>query len=234
MQKEKSILAIIPARSGSKGLKDKNILLLDGKPLIAYTIEAAIKSRIFSDIIVATDSNIYADIAKKYGASVPFLRPNEISRDDSTSTEVILYTLEQLERMGKRYDMFMLLQPTSPLRSSMDIINSMKLMENKNANAIVSMCETNHSKDFMIELEEDYCLEGFLKNVRRRRQDKKKTYMLNGAIYLSKTEYYKENRDFYGDKCYAYIMDKYSSVDIDDIYDFKYAEILLKMKKSND
>lgn len=230
MLNNKTILAIIPARSGSKGLKDKNIKLLASKPLIAYTIEAAIESKVFADIVVSTDSTQYADIVKTCGAQVPFLRPSELGQDQSSSTDVILHTIESLEKLGKHYDYFMLLQPTSPLRSAQSIRECVQLMVEKSANAIVSVCEANHSKELMLYLDEEKCLDGFLQGVASQRQKQKVTYTLNGAIYLSNIEYFKKNKNFYKEKCYAYMMDKYESVDIDDIYDFKYAQVLMEMK----
>ncbi|WP_455815880.1 acylneuraminate cytidylyltransferase family protein [Clostridium butyricum] len=125
------IIAIIPARSGSKGLKDKNIKEINGKPLIAYTIESAIKSNVFKDVLVSTDSKKYLEIAVKYGAYVPFLRNEKLAKDTSSTNDVIEDVLTQLKKIGKEYDAFMLLQPTSPLRSIEDIKNALKLFEEK-------------------------------------------------------------------------------------------------------
>ena len=124
----KKILAIIPARSGSKGLKDKNIKILNGKPMIAYTIEAARNSKVFYDIIVSTDSQEYADIAVEYGAKVPFLRPSYLSKDQTTTNDVIEHTIKELKSIGKEYDCFMILQPTSPLRKDSDIIGALEMI----------------------------------------------------------------------------------------------------------
>ena len=226
MWNNKSFLAIIPARSGSKGLKDKNIMLLKNKPLIAYTIEAAQKANIFDDIIVSTDSSLYQNIAIKSGASAPFLRPNDLSGDTATSKEAILHTLKELKKQGKDYDYFMLLQPTSPLRTAENILESIEVLRKEQANAVVSVCKANHSQDLMMYLQENNCLDGLLKGIPSIRQKQKETYVLNGAIYLCNTSYYLKYENFYEARCYAYIMDKYHSVDIDDIYDFKYAEAL--------
>jgi len=225
----KSFLAIIPARSGSKGLKDKNIKMLNGKPMIAYSIEAAKQSAVFDDIVVSTDSQIYADIAECYGASVPFLRPSYLSTDEALTKDVIIYTLNEIE---KEYDYFMILQPTSPLRKSEDIINAIQLLFNKNAISVVSVCEAEHSPLYMNILDNSLSLKGFLpKDVKTRRQDLPKYYRLNGAIYLCQVEHYLKFGDFYNDKSYAYIMDKMSSIDIDDELDFVIAESLLNKFK---
>lgn len=231
MYKGKKILAIIPARSGSKGLKDKNIKLLNGKPLIAYTIEAAQKSNIFEDIVVSTDSKQYAQIAMQYGATVPFRRPDSLATDMTSSTEVIIHALEELEKQGKTYDYFMLLQPTSPLRNEMDILKSIDLLLEKNANTIVSVCECEHSPVFAKQLGSDHRLDGFLSDIKNsRRQDIEPYYRLNGAIYLSNVTYFNKDRSFYRYNSYAYIMKKINSIDIDDLHDFWITEYLMKQK----
>ncbi len=224
----KKILAIIPARSGSKGLKDKNIKLLAEKPLIAYTIEAAIGSKIFEDIIVSTDSVKYAEVAKMYGAKVPFMRTPQLATDVASTSDVIIETLEQMQLLGKEYDYFMLLQPTSPLRKEEDIIGCIKLLEEKQANAVVSICECEHPATWTLYLGEEKCIDGFGKDAQKRRQEQRQSYRLNGAIYLAKVDYYLEHRDFYHSKSYGYCMGKSSSIDIDDIYDFLYAEAVIK------
>lgn len=232
MNNKKKVLAIIPARSGSKGLKDKNIKIFNGKPMLAYSIEAAIKSNIFEDIIVSTDSEEYALIAKKYGASVPFLRPAELSKDETTSQEVIEYVINELKKKGKNYDYFMILQPTSPLRRSNHIVEAFNLFISKNANSIVSVCETEHSPLYMNTLDSSLSMENFIgKDISTRRQELPKYYRLNGAIYIYIVDYYLKNKNLYQEKSYAYIMEKKYSIDIDDEYDFKIAEYLLKEEK---
>ena len=231
MYKDKKFLAIIPARSGSKGLKDKNIKLLADKPLIAYTIEQAINSQIFDNIIVSTDSEKYADIAKKYGANVPFLRPMEIARDISTTREVVLHAIQYLEGMNQSYDYIMILQPTSPLRTQEDIIQCIELLMDKGAKAIISMSECEHPVEWTTYLGSEKCLKGLSAQFKGRRQDNTKSYRLNGAIYLIECKYYKENEDIYGEHSYAYIMKKENAIDIDDIYDFIYAEVLIKSQQ---
>ncbi|PKM61030.1 MAG: CMP-N-acetlyneuraminic acid synthetase [Firmicutes bacterium HGW-Firmicutes-4] len=223
-------IAIIPARSGSKGLKDKNIKLLNGKPLIAYTIEAALSSCIFEDVVVTTDSEDYAKIVKKYGATVPFIRDEKLSGDTVTSYDVVVDVFNKLKE--KKYDNLMLLQPTSPLRSSEDIKNAMQLFLDKKANAVVSLCEVDHSPIFTGMISEDLNIDGFIKKgTSYRRQDLPRYYRINGAIYLANIDYYIENTDLYRQNCYAYIMKKENSVDIDDKLDFIFAETLLKNKE---
>lgn len=225
------IIAIITARSGSKGIIDKNIKMINGKPLIAYTIEAAKKSGVFTDILVSTDSERYKQVSEEYGAWVPFLRSESLAQDETSTVDVIEDVLIRLRGIGKSYDSFMLLQPTSPLRDELDIRDSVKLFEEKKANSVVSMCECEHSPVLSKQLEDNKCLDGFLSDIDKvRRQDLNSYYRLNGAIYISKVRYFLKYKDFYKENSYAYIMSKEKSVDIDDIFDFQFAEFLLKMK----
>lgn len=224
-----NIIGIIPARSGSKGIRDKNIKELNGKPLMAYTIEAALKSQVFRDVVVSTDSLEYKKIAESYGAWVPFLRNKELSTDSASTIDVIEDLLSRLNKIGKNYESLMILQPTSPLRDESHIVGSVKLFKDKSANSVVSMCECEHSPLLTKQLGENKNLDGFLSDLYKfRRQDFNKFYRLNGAIYLLKMDYFLKYKNFYKEKSYAFIMDKNKSVDIDDIYDFKYAEFLIK------
>jgi len=225
------ILAIIPARSGSKGIKDKNIKSLNGKPLIAYTIEVALRSEVFEDIIVSTDSENYKKISEKYGAWVPFLRDKNLAKDESSANDVIEDVLLKLKNMDKEYDSVMILQPTSPLRDENDIRNSIKLFYDKNANSVVSMCECEHSPLLTQKLDNNIKLDGFLSDLKKfRRQDFERFYRLNGSIYLIKIDYFMKYKDYYKQDCYAFIMHKKKSIDIDDMYDFKIAEFLISLK----
>ncbi|MDH6458380.1 CMP-N,N'-diacetyllegionaminic acid synthase [Fusobacterium sp. PH5-7] len=226
--KEK-ILAIIPARSGSKGLKDKNIKMMNGKPMIAYTIEAAQNSKIFEDIIISTDSEKYAEIAKKYGGSVPCLRDKKLANDNAKSSDVIL---DILNRVEKKYDSFIMLQPTSPLRTEKNIIEAYKMYLEKKANSVVSVCEMEHSPLWTNTLNEEKRMDSFLKGiaVNRNRQELEIYYRINGALYIANVEYFKKYQDFYYKDSYAYIMEKENSIDIDDELDFKIAEYLIKNK----
>ena len=233
MYNKKRFLAIIPARSGSKGLKDKNIKELNNKPMIAYTIEAAQKSKIFDDIIVSTDSQKYAEIAKKWGATVPFLRSPSLATDTSATNDVVLYTIQELKSLGFEYDYFMILQPTSPLRETADILGAVTLLFEKDANSVVSVCQAEHSPLYMNTIDESLSIDGFLsEGIKTRRQDLPNYYRLNGAIYLSKVDYFLKYKSFYQEKSFAYIMDKRNSVDVDDEVDFMIAERLMELKTS--
>lgn len=228
-------LAIIPARSGSKGLKDKNIKVLNGKPLITYTIEAALKSNIFSEVLVSTDSEQYKKVSEEYGAWVPFLRPRYFAEDTTSTNDVIENVLVTLEKMGKTYENFMVLQPTSPLRDENDMKKAFDFFIEKNANSVISMCECEHSPLLTRKLSNEKQLDGFLADLKCLvRQEISNYYRLNGAIYIAKVDYFKQYKDFYKENSYAYIMDKCKSVDIDDINDFLYAEFLMKSIKRED
>ena len=224
MYNNKKIIAIIPARSGSKGLKDKNIKELNRKPLIAYTIEAAKKADIFDEIFVSTDSEKYAEISRQYGASVPFLRSSENSDDKAGSWDVVR---EVLNKLDEQFDIVVLLQPTSPLRKSDDIKGAIELFFKKDADTVVSVCETPHPIFWCNTLNDDCSMKNFIeKEYQKPRQQLPKSYTLNGAIYICKVENI-DNLDFYCDKSYAYIMSKENSIDIDSEIDFKFAELYL-------
>lgn len=229
MYNNKSFLAIIPARGGSKGIKDKNIINLKGKPLIAYTIEAAIESQVFDEIMVSTDSLKIAEISKSFGAKIPFLRPKELASDNAKTVDVIIHALNYYINQNIEFDYFMLLQPTSPLRNSKDIQNAVNLLFEKNANSIVSVCETEHSPLWSNTLPDDLSLANFIKQEVKNipRQELPKYYRINGAIYISNVDFFISEKDFYGEKSYAYVMPPERSIDIDNLVDLKLVEILL-------
>lgn len=228
-------IAIIPARSGSKGLKDKNIKLLNGKPLIAYSIEAAINSGCFDTVHVSTDSEFYANIARHYGTDEPFLRDVNNSADKSSTWDAVKEVLRKYKEIGKEFDTFMLLQPTSPLRTVADIKGAFEVYAEKNADAIVAVCESDHSPILINNLPNDYSMQGFLKaDVNKaRRQDFDAFYRINGAMYLSKVNTFLADSNIYNSNCYAYIMRKENSVDIDDAIDFAIAEAMISSDESN-
>lgn len=221
-------LGIITARSGSKGVKDKNIKVLNGKELIAYTIEAAISSKCFDTVMVSTDSDKYKEVSLKYGAEVPFLRSKRAATDEASTKDVVIEVLNNYKKRGEMYDRFMILQPTSPLRTFKNIQEAIGLYDGLNADGIVSVCETEHSPLWCNVLTKNKSLKGFLENNNNyRRQNLETYYRLNGAIYLYNTRYYLENDDVYGENVFAYIMKKEESVDIDTQLDFDFAEFLM-------
>jgi CMP-N,N'-diacetyllegionaminic acid synthase len=233
MGKEKN-LAIIPARSGSKGLKDKNIKMMNGKPLLAYSIEAAATSGIFDEIFVSTDSHAYAQIAKQYGASVPFLRSDQAATDSASSWDVVRETIQNYQKMGLDFNMVSLLQPTTPLRTGEDIKNAYFIFKEKKANSVISVCNVEHSPLWCNVLPEDHSLSNFIKKEVSNlpRQELETYYRINGAIYMVLVNYFLNCHNIYASNSFAYIMEKERSVDIDDEFDFKLAEIICNMKES--
>ncbi|HHZ19786.1 MAG TPA: acylneuraminate cytidylyltransferase family protein [Firmicutes bacterium] len=225
----KKILGFIPARGGSKGLPRKNIKLLSGKPLIAWTIEEARKSAIFDRILVSTDDEEIAEVARAYGADVPFIRPKELATDEAKGIDVFFHAVQWLRDHGETYDLFMLLQPTSPLRIADDIMGAVALLQEKQAKAVVSVCECDHPPFWMNTLGPDLCMKDFLRQdvLGKSRQELPVYYQLNGAVYVGEMDYLQTNLGFFGDKTYAYIMPRERSVDIDTEIDFLLAQVLM-------
>ena len=228
-------LAIIPARSGSKGLRDKNIRKLNKKPLLAYSIAAAKESGMFDEVMVSTDSELYAQIAKKYGASVPFIRSEKNSSDTADTWSAVKEVLGVYEQKGVKWDTVCLLQPTSPLRRAEDLVKAFQIYEEKNAIVVVSVCETEHSPLLCGHLTDGGGLDGFVARENLgRRQSVEPFYRINGAIYIVKADELLQDTFLYREGSYAYIMDKNRSVDIDTIDDFLYAEFLLNLEKQKE
>lgn len=227
-------LAIIPARSGSKGLKDKNIKLLNGKPLLAYSIEAAKNSGIFEEIYVSTDSKLYADIAIEYGASVPFLRSEKNATDTASSWDVVMEALSQYEEKGRAFDTVTLLQPTTPLRTADNIKEAYEVLQRNNTYSVVSVCEVEHSPLWCNTLPQDGSMENFIrKDISILPRQKLDTYYrINGAVYMVRVPYFKTCKTIYDKNCTAYIMDKEKSIDIDDEFDFKLVTAIIHITKS--
>ena len=226
-------LAIIPARSGSKGIRDKNIRDLNGRPLIYYSIAAALESGMFDTVMLSTDSEKYAMIGKNSGAEVPFLRSEKTSSDTASSWDAVSEVLEKYKEAGKSFDTFMLLQPTSPLRTADDIRKAYKEFEEKEAETVISLCETDPPFQCNT-LPCDLSMDSFIKPEAKgkRRQDLEKYYKFNGAIYLTRVAFFEEDHNIYRDRCFAYVMDKLNSIDIDDEADFRLAEALLSLKEN--
>lgn len=224
------ILGIIPARGGSKGLPGKNILPLLGKPLILWTIEQAFLSRYLDKIIVSTEDEEIAEIVKKNGAEVPFIRPVELATDHAKGIDVVIHAIDWFETNKNYFDMVMLLQPTSPLRTSQDIDNAVECLFLKKAKGVVSICETEHPPLWSNSLPADGCMKDFLRPeiLNKNRQEIQVFYRINGAIYLADCNYLKSQKSFFGKETYAYVMPKERSIDIDTDIDFKFAEFLLQ------
>lgn len=232
MINSKRVLAIVPARSGSKGLKGKNIKELCQKPLIAWPIEAAKSSKYIDKIIVSTDSAIIADVASKYGAQVPFIRPVSLAQDESTSIDVVEHALAFLKNANDHYDYLVLLEATSPLTDGHDIDSALEqLLNNKSeAKAIVGVTEVVDSHPaFCVELNEKGCITPYQKKYQSlRRQELSLLYRFEGSLYISEIETLLEKKAFYHDKTLPYIVPKWKSFEIDDITDFICVEAIMK------
>ncbi len=226
----KSILAIIPARGGSKRLPDKNILKLVGKPMIAWSIEAGLKSKYIDKVVVSSDSHKILDISKKYGADI-INRPSALACDTATSFDAIKHTIENID---EKFDFVILLQPTSPLRKSKHIDEAFELLIVKKADAVISVCETDHSPLWTNTLSKDGSMVGFLKDktLNKRSQDLETYYRLNGAIYICKTDKLLDEKNFFiNDNIFCYKMNREDSIDVDNEMDLKFAEFMIE--KSN-
>lgn len=226
-----NVLVVIPARGGSKGVPNKNIKLLNRKPLIHYTIEAA--QEVFNDsqILVSTDDEKIKAVAEEKGLNVPFLRPNELATDHSSTHDVLLHAINYMEANNWFPKTLILLQPTSPFRTGKHISDAMELF-NDNIDAVVSVMETK-SNPYYVLMEEDN--QGFLEKSKKgdftRRQDCPKVWELNGAIYITSIEKLKTTQISAMQKVKKYVMDEFNSHDIDTMLDWTIAETLCSDKK---
>lgn len=222
----KKILAIIPARKGSKGIVNKNTIDVRGKPLIAYTIDAAKQSKYIDDVIVSTDGESIADISVFYGAEVPFLRPEILANDTAKTIDAIIYTVEKLEKMNRLYDVVVLLQPTSPLRQTNHIDEALEKFFASSMQGLVSVNKVE-IKPVLIRIIQDDILHPIISQKSTvRRQDMSSYYKVNGAIYINKVSEIHKDLSFNDNKV-PYIMESEYSIDIDTMDDlFLVNEIL--------
>ena len=227
----KKILAIIPARGGSTGLPNKNILDFCGKPMIYYTIAEAQKSSVCDRIVVSTDSEAIAAVSRECGAEVPYLRPPELATADANIVDTVLHMLDYLrDEDGYEPDMFFLLQPTSPLREASDITQSLGLFEKERSSVLISVCPTLFQVFYIQEGKLAYTQpQDELIN----RQERAATYKQDGSmIYLYDTNYFRQNPNFAPEGATAYVVPKWKAVDVDDKEDFELAEVLYKNRDS--
>ena len=225
-----NICSIITARGGSKGIPRKNIKNLNGKPVLAYSIESSIKSDLIKETYVTTEDEEIRKISKEFNAKV-IERPQELATDTSSSVDVVLHALDYLEEKNNLPEFFVLLQPTSPLRTTKDIDNAIHLFINNECDALISVCEIDHTSMLSLSLKNEFlvpnCDEEFLN---KRRQDLPTYYSPNGAIYITTPESLRKNKTFIPKRTIPYVMPKDRSVDLDTSFDFKLAEFLLKNK----
>lgn len=232
------MIAIIPARGGSKGVPRKNIKDLCGKPLIAYTIEAALNADGIERVIVNTDDEEIATVAKQYGAEVPFLRPAELATDTAMAVDVYIHTIEYLmKETGKEINKFMVLLPTAPLRMSEHIECAMELFFNEGATSLVSMTPADTPVTWYYKKNEVGRVEnaGFGSgDAIANRQVAEQYFVPNGAIYILDYKLLKEKRTYYSDDTVAYVMSAESSIDIDTMFDFEMASFILQRNRDKE
>ena len=225
----KRVLAVIPARGGSKRLPKKNVLPLNGKPLIAWTINAALDAQAVDRVVVTTDCAEIAIVAKQYGADVPFLRPAHLSDDTASTNDVLLHLVGSL--VDDDFDILVVLQPTSPLRTSQDIDEALQRFESDTVDGVVSVCECEHSPMWSNVLPESQHLGAFIRSevVKKRSQDLPQYYRLNGAVYaFCKEAFIEAGGIHYSDRVFAHCMPIAHSIDIDHQLDFQLAEFMLQ------
>jgi N-acylneuraminate cytidylyltransferase len=225
------ILAVIPARGGSKGLPRKNILVLAGKPLIVWTIEAAKKSTMIDRFVLSSDDSEIIDVAKRWGCEVPFIRPKELSQDDTPGVDPVLHALEML---CENYDYVVLLQPTSPLRKAEDIDACIELCMKSGSPSCVSVVLSEQNPYWMYSINSMHQLQPIMKNRFNyiRRQDLPTIYSLNGAVYVAKPKWLVKTKRFITDETIGYVMPKERSVDIDSKIDFDLCGVYLQQMKN--
>lgn len=225
------LLAVVPARGGSKRLPGKNILELAGKPLIAWSIEAGLQSKYVDRVVVSTNDEEIGNVAREYGADVPFMRPEELARDESTTIDMLRHALYELGEEGEEYEYLILLQPTSPLRTEWHINEAVEKLIQNNADNIIGVTEVDHPIEWTNTLPKNLSMEGFLRKEmeNKRSQDFPVRYRVNGAIYLMRIDVLLKSKTlFFGRNSYAYVFDKTDSIDIDDMNDFLIAKAMLK------
>ena len=234
MINNKTFLAIIPARGGSKRLPKKNILDLAGKPLISWSISAAIKSKYIDKVMVTTDSDEIMEVARKYGAEVPFKRPDYLSNDTAIRPDVIKHTIDFYQNENQEYfDYIIFLQPTSPLRNETHIDKAIEYMFEKNADAIVSVCEVEHPVQWSGVLPDNKDMSDFLNeiDIKSRSQDFPSYFRLNGAIFICDSYKFMESGCmFLKENIFAYVMSQDISIDIDTKIDFMFARNIFENK----
>lgn len=235
MYKNKRIIAIIPARGGSKGIPGKNIKILAGVPLICHTIESVKKSLFVDTVVVSTDDKKIANIAKQAGVLVPFMRPKQYAKDSSPSSDAILHAIDWFEKKKQWFDIIILLEPTSPLRKNDDIDRAIKKFVDSydTADALVSVGEIHMESPYISKIIDH----GFVKPLIEehssyyQRQQLPKAYFPYGVIYISKIETYKTYKTFYQKRTIPYVIERWQNYEIDDMYDFYCAEKMLEVKR---
>jgi CMP-N-acetylneuraminic acid synthetase/NAD(P)-dependent dehydrogenase (short-subunit alcohol dehydrogenase family) len=226
MKKNKKFLSVILARGGSKRLHAKNVLDLCGKPLVSWSIETALKSKYIDTILVSSNDDHVLDIAKEYGVQT-LKRPDNLSSDTASTHDALVHALNNTEK----HEYVMLLQPTSPLRNEIHVDKAVEFLKEKNADAVISVCEVDDNPLWTNTLNDDLSMNSFMKEEvkNKRSQDLDKYYKLNGAIHICKTDkFLKEKGFFIKNNIFAFKMDRKSSIDIDEAFDYELAKVFMK------
>lgn len=224
----KSVLAIVPARGGSKGVKRKNVRLVGGKPLIAWTIESAFASKYIDRVVLSSEDDEIISVSRQFGCDVPVRRPVELAQDDTPGIAPVLHMMTCVPS----FDIIILLQPTSPLRSTHDIDAGLEFFESKGTCSVVSVTESDKSPNWMYWLTDDDKMTHITESdTGTRRQDLRKAFVLNGALYIAKSTWLEQNKTFLTDDTLAFIMSKDHSLDIDTELDLEIADFLMSKRQ---
>lgn len=230
---DKTILCVILARGGSKGVPGKNIKDLNGKPLIYYTIKSIQEAEIYDRVILSTDSTSIAEVALKYGVEVPFMRPSYLSTDDANALDAVQHALKWVETNDKVYDYVQYIFPTAPLRNSKDLLNGFNMIIERSADMVISICKTDHPAQWMNTLPSNNSLKEFIKPEYRQKnnQELPASYRINGSIYIAKWRVFYNKEDWFNQDVIGCIMPRKRSIDIDTELDFLIAECILNNSK---
>jgi CMP-N,N'-diacetyllegionaminic acid synthase len=237
MENKLKILAIVPARGGSKGLPKKNILPLNGIPLIGITINAAKKSKFIDRLILSTDCPEIAQVASQFNIENPFMRPPELATDTAFAPDNYEYTIKRMkDEFNYAADIVVILQPTSPMRTVNDIDTAIQLFLDKKADSVVSVCEPEHPVERMRKITDKGTLKNYLGDsvVLKNRQSYEKVYVPNGVVFVLDVQKFLQDKTYYWENTYPYLMSRENSTDIDHKIDFELATLLLKKRESQD
>lgn len=229
MYKDSRILAIIPARGGSKGIPHKNITRLAGRPLISYTIEAGLNSKYIDYVMVSTDDDDIANVSRKFGAEVPFMRPAEFATDVAKTVDVVIHVVDEMDKVGEKFDVIILLQPTGPLRTAKDIDEAVEKYFQCGKRSLLSVCEVEDHPILIRSIEGDTLKPLLNVSSTCRRQDMPKYYKVNGCIYINDVSELNKDTSF-NDNEIPFVMERNHSVDIDELSDLVLAEYWLLKK----
>lgn len=232
MYNGKRILALIPARGGSKGIKNKNIIDLNGHPLVSYSIKASQGSKYIDDIVVSTDSEKIAKISREYGANVPFMRPAELATDQARTVDAVSHAIKSLDAAGNHFDIMVLLQCTQPLTTATDIDQAIETFFEKGMRGLVSVSPVEEHPLLMRRMDKEGTLESLLgENSTCRRQDMKIYYKVNGCIYINQISELSSDTSF-NDNPVGFVMDVSHSIDIHEMKDLYLAEYYLRLEEN--